>query len=534
MKSIIWCALVALTTFLAACSNGGGGGDESTDTPTPPASRDVIVSEYDGTDPDRPRYSVKNLEGDRIDVFGATDASGEFVPRQAALKSAGSSAGSGNEYTVFFDDSGMPERINDHVNGRYVLVERIDGGTKFEMYDSANRFAGGFAILEDDSGPASVAVVLGQPAFEGQLVGNLAGAVNGSFAVVATPNSGLGAPADLPPMLRDYLSSAPDSALSTSVRAKSISSGLESLIRGGATTYLVAGALAGGAALAGVPVATAVGTVALVGFGVSLVAAVTRQGLQNLRNDPDLDAEARDTFDGLFGSFSDDGSPESLIENAKDNARSIAETGRAAIGTLVDRFVDRAGQTSDTVARLLLPSAQPQPVQGPPQIDTDVRGFGVDSSDRQYQYTGRVGSDRSVRLDGTADNGATQIQVNGAVDSSNQASGTYTASQGSGSFNGRASEFGVCEEVQNSGGQGTFSFVSDVGMAGGAVTFFYDAYSIPDAFTLRSNSVAVFSTGGLVSGSGSTTFIAPSSIVFVNVSAPNSGTAWEYSLSCAI
>lgn len=496
----------------------------------------MIVSEYDGADPSRPRYSIANLTGDRIDVFGAMNDDGDFIPSQAALKSAGTSAGSGNEYTVFFDENGLPERINDEENNRYLLIERMDGGTKFEMYDSANVFAGGSAILEDETGPKSLALIEGEPAFSGQLVGQLSGAVSGSFAVVAAPASGLGAATDLPPMIQSYLAVNPGSR--SKAGTGTIADGVNAIIRTGAATYVVAGALAGGAALVvGAPIATAgavaAATVAAVGFAIGLQAVVVRQGLQEIRDGID-EGEGRDTFDSIFGSFSANGSPQDFIDNARTEAQSIVQTGAAALGTLADRFVNRAGQAADTVAQLLLPSAQAQPVQGPPTINTPVSGFGVDSTDRQYEYDGEVGADGSISLNGTANSGATQVQINGAIDpASRQIAATYSGTEGMGAVIGSASEFGNCETVQNSGGQGSFSFVSDIGMVGGVVSFTYDAYSVPDAFTLRNGGAVVFSTGGVVSGAGSTSFTAASPIVFVNVSAPISGTGWEYALGCA-
>jgi hypothetical protein len=63
------------------------------------------------------------------------------------------------------------------------------------------------------------------------------------------------------------------------------------------------------------------------------------------------------------------------------------------------------------------------------------------------------------------------------------------------------------------------------------VTFTYEAYTIPDAFRVVNAGATILNTGS-VSGGGSKSFALASSIVFVTVSAPLSGTAWDFSLSC--
>jgi hypothetical protein len=71
-----------------------------------------------------------------------------------------------------------------------------------------------------------------------------------------------------------------------------------------------------------------------------------------------------------------------------------------------------------------------------------------------------------------------------------------------------------------------------VGQGGGDSTFDYDAFDIPDAFTVTAGTHG-FSTMRPVSGSGTAMItVDESGFVFVSVSAPESGTEWEYSLSC--
>jgi hypothetical protein len=114
----------------------------------------------------------------------------------------------------------------------------------------------------------------------------------------------------------------------------------------------------------------------------------------------------------------------------------------------------------------------------------------------------------------------------------NSFNGTYTGSPGSGSINGNVAPMGRCETQQVSGGQGTFARTYEMGATSGSISFWYEAYSIPDAFQVITNGATVVSTG-MISGSGTRDFqLRGSSLVTVVVSAPQSGTAWLFSLGC--
>jgi hypothetical protein len=60
-------------------------------------------------------------------------------------------------------------------------------------------------------------------------------------------------------------------------------------------------------------------------------------------------------------------------------------------------------------------------------------------------------------------------------------------------------------------------------------------YTIPDRLEVRdSTGQVLYSTNGLVSGTNSIDIpYTNGPIVFVIISAPNSGTAWDYVVSCA-
>lgn len=91
-----------------------------------------------------------------------------------------------------------------------------------------------------------------------------------------------------------------------------------------------------------------------------------------------------------------------------------------------------------------------------------------------------------------------------------------------------------CPGGSDSGGQGTFSRVIDVGTAYPAsFTFTYTAFVIKDRFVI--SGAATFDTG-FVSGENLQATVQKTSAnryITVTVYAPTSGTAWEYSVGCA-
>ncbi len=95
--------------------------------------------------------------------------------------------------------------------------------------------------------------------------------------------------------------------------------------------------------------------------------------------------------------------------------------------------------------------------------------------------------------------------------------------------------------IRNTGGQSASiqPFRHDLGTNAGNVTISYDMYSIPDRMDVRYNGSVARSTGGLVSGAGTLSFdYNPSNtsnaFCIVEMIAPNSGTAWEYTINCPV
>lgn len=96
-----------------------------------------------------------------------------------------------------------------------------------------------------------------------------------------------------------------------------------------------------------------------------------------------------------------------------------------------------------------------------------------------------------------------------------------------------------CGQVTASGGQGTTRTRHALGHTPGLVRIAYDMYGIPDRLDCIYMGVLVASTGGLVSGTGTlqwTYALAPGDPAWclVVMSAPNSGTAWVYTINCPI
>ena len=94
-----------------------------------------------------------------------------------------------------------------------------------------------------------------------------------------------------------------------------------------------------------------------------------------------------------------------------------------------------------------------------------------------------------------------------------------------------------CNVQAGSGGQGTSFITQNLGQAGGEVVVSYDMYGIPDQMEVFYDNQLLASTGGQVSGANSLTFTyTPNAngpfYCIIKMTAPNSGTAWEFIAFC--
>jgi hypothetical protein len=91
-----------------------------------------------------------------------------------------------------------------------------------------------------------------------------------------------------------------------------------------------------------------------------------------------------------------------------------------------------------------------------------------------------------------------------------------------------------CPSTQESGGQGTTRLTIDLLRSSGVFPVSYNMYTIPDQLIITYEGQTIFDTGGLVSGSLSTTvsFSGTSTIIQVTINAPQDGTAWDVFVGC--
>ena len=188
------------------------------------------------------------------------------------------------------------------------------------------------------------------------------------------------------------------------------------------------------------------------------------------------------------------------------------------------------GNATDTLSALL-PTGNLVAPGLIPAVASAVSGTAVDASGVSVPMTGTVSSTGAVTARNSGGN--TTLNVTATVNGQGQASGTFSGYLGNGTATGNTAALGKCQQITSSGGQGTFVRAHNLGATSGVSVFTYDAYSIPDQFTVSTGGTTVFGTNGLVSGSGRANVpLNGSGIVFVAVNAPQSGTAWEYQLSC--
>ena len=92
----------------------------------------------------------------------------------------------------------------------------------------------------------------------------------------------------------------------------------------------------------------------------------------------------------------------------------------------------------------------------------------------------------------------------------------------------------LCDDYSESGGQTIQSFYVALDSSRGYVKLTYDMYSIPDQLELVYEGATIFSTGGLVSGRRIITRLidGDDEFMYVKITATNSGTAWDFTLTC--
>ena len=177
-----------------------------------------------------------------------------------------------------------------------------------------------------------------------------------------------------------------------------------------------------------------------------------------------------------------------------------------------------------------------------PQRDTDttdIHGIAASRELGNIEVTGTIDADNNIFLSGTSRAGDL-IEFTGRIENFVITGGRWklrsapgVTRDASGSWDGERELIGQCEQVEDSGEEGIFTNIYDLGKPG-KFQFTYDAYRIPDRFQVFSENDVLFDTGGPVSGGQTVelTLSCLSTIIRVVVTAELDGTAWEYTVGC--
>lgn len=533
-----WAVIAGVLLSLAGC----GGGDDGGNAPPANTSSTVSMKVVQNSDPYYgPTYSMVSSGAS---LFLWTNYLGK-------LESAVYKGADGQTIRLTTDaTSGHLNKVFDEKSGAYVVVnprsaDRVD----YLFYDAIDRYQDGYAVLVEGT-RVYVAHITTYPAFEGQINGQLYGSLRtGSYAVIAAESAGeLDNKTELTPAQYEMLNTLVAMQSSYKPLAGEVVPAYASSFTG--TLGVLAdnlpeiGSILVGAAVAGTVASGGTGSPALAPLGLAGMAFIfAGKGAAALdswiaNHFDESDTQAQWLLDTALA-YVVDGKRD--IENfASELVESVSGFSDSAVNTVKAQY--KQSDSLDVLNGNYPPDADswtiPQPIDGPTKTTTTLVGQAVQQDGDVYQLSGEIGVLGTIKLNGTTTSGTPgeTITINGSKDASGNISGLFLSSDGnSGSIDGSVSPLGSCNSSTGSGGQGTFSFAHYVGSGSGTVNFVYDSYSIPDAFTVSTSSGQKFTTGGLVSGSQSIDIaLVNEPLVFISVSAPESGTAWEYTLDCLV
>ncbi|MCP5176600.1 MAG: hypothetical protein H6997_03480 [Moraxellaceae bacterium] len=381
----------------------------------------------------------------------------------------------------------------------------------FQAFDKDGKFIGGYQITEKD-GKYYSAKVIGKAFFTGQVTLDLTGGSNPASAVLL-PDSEVvfeeskELPANTQKFIQSYITQNTGAKSAISVNAgKSLVQGAFLSVMGG----MVYGAALGAAA-------PLVGT-ALIAAGVWNVA----QGLQ------DINGTALNYIKDSFARFERGEAPADSLQSQMDV---IQQNANLPLSNFVDKAKRLVGNVRDLI-NTKINISDLRPAQALNVVKTGISGVVVDAKGVVVSLKGFVSDNGIITADGSSKDGANTLTLNGTIDSVFNVVGSFIGYM-KGSLTGTRNDLGGCQVQQNSGGQGTFVKAHNMSSSSGVSVFFYDAYTIPDQFTVSTFDGVLFGTPGLVSGSGTQNLNIPRNGIFVvSVNAPRGGTAWEYNLSC--
>jgi hypothetical protein len=480
--------------------------------------RNLTVKTYSTFTATKPIAVLDNADNVLVSQYTTNGASGSAFTQSAYLDSRRAV-----DARVFYGANDVPSKIYDAKTGQQIVVVQRDNRVDFLVYSATGQYVTGVAIISSQS-KLYLAKVISNPAFSGQIS---AASDNVSFSMTSQATSGLGplveAPATFETFYNQNVGKAPTSAAflratGSAIATSALSGNLQSTLTK-AGLFL----MATGVALPALGIAAGTLPIALFAAGLGAIA---------IGNVPNFHVSAIDQFDSAIAKFFEDGV---AVDQSPTETVTAASTTLFSNGTLLVKglgnLLTKAGNSiTDALTSFVNSSSGPAASGGPAAGTSSVDGYGVDKVNTLYPLTGTVSSAGAVSATGTST--SRTLTVTGTVTGSNFA-GNYSGSPGTGSIFGSAAPLAACQTQTQSGGQGTFAKAFNMGVTSGSVSFSYDAYTIPDAFQVATGGSAVFTTGGLVSGAGSTAFqLKGSSVVFVTVTAPLSGTAWEFALDC--
>lgn len=436
-----------------------------------------------------------------------------------------------------------PTKIIDELTGDYVeMIE--NGANRIDIYQfnaSGNYLSGRTIFLED--GNYYTADILGTPAFEGQISGQLnGGSQTGSFALVADQTTTLSNVTLVDSKIVEMMDAIANSG---TANKSSIAKSAVVFINGEAIAKALSigqalkwgGVIVGGLAVAGTlaPAYAAAGAMMIIaGFSGNEIGTYIDNNFQS--DEPFVQEMIDIVVDNLHApdetSISDIWT--SIKDKFNDGIEFISDISDKAKNQLqefndIDLFEEAVNTAEEVLDDFLIPDS----TETPPEIEVDVTGQAVLQDGTVFSLDGTVDEDGNLTVSGDNDDATDNIDIIGSIDElDDSVDGSFSTNTESGTVDAQTESLGQCSTSTGSGGQGTFTYAHYVGASAGYVDFEYDSYSIPDQFTVRTSDGVQFDTGGLVSGSETIAVYVVDSTVFVSVSAPNSGTAWEYNIGC--
>ncbi len=537
--------------LLTACGGGdtvsspAGAGSPTTPPPvTPPAIMAPVItaSLLAAGSASSPGAVVALPNGDSVQYFGTASANG---PTEAVVRAAGKS------HWIYYDADGSVSRLLDVDSGSYVVVRpRSDLlGSEYLSFDKTNTFTGGTTVFQDANGWFS-APVLGDM---GQITASVSAAAiaapstpafNGAMSLRAAQLA-YGSAAALPKAAQDILNGQLTTAsLGNRLLDLVIPSAYAQSVPAQDRARLNSGMALGVIGNVAFPTAPAAATLFAAAGAANAYRFVVNLGNRNLSQAfTRLDQALEDATSGSFSSAGA-GSP-SLLDRVRTAVSAALTRGVSSIASATPRTVTQATALQAGISAVVrLPDPTPASYVLPARAltNTAVTGSVVDSAGRVFTAIGSVSSTGALDVTANGPNAET-LRVSGTVSTapgatSGVVTGTVVRAVTGGTSagvitNGTTAIVGKCAILTQSGGQGTFSYTFNLGRAAGNFKLDYEMYSIPDGMVIVVGGQTVFTTNGLVSGSRSVSVpYTGADTATVNMFAPNSGTAWDFTLGC--